>query len=555
MIFYKWLERAFKLNPKKIKNTDTDDLIDTNKTPDILTREGGSIRISQETRDVLAILDDGTTYIAKSYEDNPKVRSAIQRARQRKVHLKSPEMTTIEQIALIYEKYENIKKDVSFENRNQAIAIIQKAFIVGVTDLRLQVRNEKMIVKAGTSGMMFPLVDEIPHDKGKDILSALWYLKDDDGQTNHVEGAFQNIVISHKNSNGKVLPEGISSIRIQYGPDHNYGSYASIRLQYARKSEEAPDLAKLGLLADEQEYYATARRKRAGLIAVGGSVGSGKTTVLANNGELAMIESDFTLNSYSIEDPVEKFIPGFVQISIATGAETEDDRDIEFLKAARALKRSYPHLLILSEVRDRASAKMAFELLKQGTQIWTTIHVNSVNNMAFRLIELGVPAHQVCELGNIALLSCQKLVPLLCECKLPYKNKQTDIDERISLAIENPETIHIRNPDGCPKCRISSDLLSPEALKITNGSHRQSIVAEFIKPDKGYLSFVRNKEPDLAREYWLTQLEGQTITSKIIEMVKKGLVDPRDAEIAGRFSLDEHPFKSIKLVKSKEEAA
>ncbi len=500
---------------------------------DILTSESGPIGVKGNTREVLAIKTSGEVYIAAGYENTPDVQSALKLAGKKGYALQDPVITTVESIASFYVNGENLKEISRHENEKIALHLLDLAISAEVTDIRIQIRNKTTTIKAAQAGMMFPLMKELPEQAGRQLLYWFANTRDKDDNIKYTPGVFQNFAATTSNTK---IPKIITNLRLQYGPDFNNGQFLSIRLQYADKAKSNPDLTKLGFTIDDIEKYKIARQKRTGWVIVGGATGSGKTTALAQNATLSYEESNGTINGYTIEDPVEKEIPGFVQTSIAAAAKSNEDRALKFQEAAKAMKRAFPHFLLLSEMRDSASALMASDLMKQGTQVWTTIHVNSVIDIPTRLLDWNVPTHNVCDEGCLTLLSCQKLIPLLCECKIKYPGGNKDLEN----ALWDTSGVHVRNPEGCPKCRMDPNTFPKEALETTNGLLKQSIVAEFLIPDLKFLEFIKQKDTNGARKYWIEKLGGETITEKIIGMVKQGIVDPTIAETSGKFVFSEH---------------
>ena len=88
-----------------------------------------------------------------------------------------------------------------------------------------------------------------------------------------------------------------------------------------------------------------------------------------------------------------------------------------------------------------------------------------------------------------------------------------------------------RNPKGCPRCRREAG--GAVAARAWNGYIEQTAIAETIRPDAGYLGFVRDRDPLGAWAHWRQEMDGAPIGGKIWKLVAEGAVDPFDALLKG----------------------
>jgi type IV pilus assembly protein PilB len=147
-----------------------------------------------------------------------------------------------------------------------------------------------------------------------------------------------------------------------------------------------------------------------GIIFVTGPTGSGKTTTLyAGLHEI----NHPGLNISTIEDPIEIEFPGVTQTQI------NPHIDLKFSTVLRALLRQDPDVIMIGEIRDLETAKIATEAALTGHLVLATLHCDSAAQAVVRLIELGVEREMVAP--SITGVLAQRLVPRICEgCKESY---------------------------------------------------------------------------------------------------------------------------------------
>ena len=124
----------------------------------------------------------------------------------------------------------------------------------------------------------------------------------------------------------------------------------------------------------------------------------------------------------------------------------------------------------------------------------------------------------------------QTLLPQLCHnCALSEPPKP--LPDWLASRLTSLPSLRFRNPDGCEACTRQDQ--GAVARRAWNGYVRQTAVAEMIRPDIEYLSFVRDRDPGGAWRYWLEHMGGVPIGTRIWKMVAAGDADPFDALIKG----------------------
>jgi type II secretory ATPase GspE/PulE/Tfp pilus assembly ATPase PilB-like protein len=182
--------------------------------------------------------------------------------------------------------------------------------------------------------------------------------------------------------------------------------------------------------------------KSCGLVIVTGPTGSGKTTTLYT--VLQHLNSKDS-KIITIEDPVEYRIRGFSQIQI------EPDKGVTFPNSIRSALRSDPDVMLVGEVRDEETAKLAVAAAETGHLVFTTLHTNNAIETFSRLDRLGVDRYQLQTL--IRLVIAQRLVGILCpSCKTAREVKTHERQYLEQLNIPCPPGQIVYEKRGCTRC-------------------------------------------------------------------------------------------------------
>ncbi|MFH1608918.1 MAG: GspE/PulE family protein, partial [Patescibacteria group bacterium] len=196
-----------------------------------------------------------------------------------------------------------------------------------------------------------------------------------------------------------------------------------------------------------------------GLILVTGPTGSGKTTTL-----YAFLNKIYSteIKVITIEDPIEYHLKGITQ------TQTNDEKGYTFLEGLRSALRQDPDVVMVGEIRDNETAKIAVESALTGHMVFSTLHTNNAAGVIPRLIELGVnPKIMV---SALSLSIAQRLVRRLCvHCKKEKIPTEKEIkimkiitdsikEEGKSLTnygIDPNASFKIYEPTGCEKCNLT----------------------------------------------------------------------------------------------------
>ncbi|HEX7010723.1 MAG TPA: GspE/PulE family protein [Phycisphaeraceae bacterium] len=209
------------------------------------------------------------------------------------------------------------------------------------------------------------------------------------------------------------------------------------------KRNAATGLDKLGMGFDLLESYRALARRPNGIILVTGPTGSGKSTTLyATLHEI----NDPAVNISTVEDPVEYNLPGVNQFQV------NEKAGFTFAAALRALLRQVPDVIMVGEVRDQETARIAIQSALTGHLVFSTMHTNDAPSAVTRLINIGVEPYLIA--ASLQGVLAQRLVRKICTaCKEPQEITPPMARALERLAPGGPPVQTLYHGAGCAKCR------------------------------------------------------------------------------------------------------
>ncbi len=218
------------------------------------------------------------------------------------------------------------------------------------------------------------------------------------------------------------------------------GEGATIRI--LDKTNAQRSLDDLGMDGSARERFESAFRAAYGAVLVTGPTGSGKSTTLyAALQDLNQVEK----NIITIEDPVEYRLTGISQINVNRKA------GLDFATGLRSILRADPDVVMVGEIRDGETARIAIEAALTGHMMLTTLHTNDAPGAIVRLTKMGIEAFLTA--SAVDCVVAQRLARKLCShCKrrtIVPPQALADADIRIGAELEAYE------PVGCARCNQS----------------------------------------------------------------------------------------------------
>jgi len=208
-------------------------------------------------------------------------------------------------------------------------------------------------------------------------------------------------------------------------------------LRILDKNALSLDLDALGLQSRERSLLEDAIRCPTGQILVTGPTGSGKTTTLYAG--LSTLNDD-TVNITTIEDPIEFNLPGINQTRVRS------DIGFTFAKALRSFLRQDPNVIMVGEIRDRETARIAVRAALTGHLVLSTLHTNDAPSTVTRLVDMGIEPYLVA--ASVRLIVAQRLVRKIC----PNCKREGDGDPKTLRRLGMDAGQGVVVADGCEAC-------------------------------------------------------------------------------------------------------
>jgi type IV pilus assembly protein PilB len=255
-----------------------------------------------------------------------------------------------------------------------------------------------------------------------------------------------------------------------------------------------------------------------GILLVTGPTGSGKSTTLYS--ALAQMDSD-RLNVSTVEDPVE------YNLEFCNQVQVNEKAGLTFSGALRSLLRQDPDIIMIGEVRDTETARIAVQAALTGHLVLSTLHTNDAPSSVSRLVNIGIEPYLIAASLNGVL--AQRLVRRICEnCKEPFEapdNLRRYLD---AAQIQSNELMHGK---GCDQCRNSgySGRCGIHELLVIDDEFRQIINTDSTVNNMRK-AFRQTGWPNLFEDGLLKVKKGITTIDEVLRVAEVG--DAADAMTA-----------------------
>ncbi len=198
-------------------------------------------------------------------------------------------------------------------------------------------------------------------------------------------------------------------------------------------------LEHLGMAAGDFQRLDEQINKPHGIILVTGPTGSGKTTSL-----YAMLNklNNRKRNIMTVEDPIEYYLDGISQTQVNTKV------DMTFARGLRAILRQDPDVVMVGEIRDLETARIAVQASLTGHLVLSTLHTNTAVGAITRLRDMGIEPFLLS--SSLIAVIAQRLVRLLCaQCKRVYTPSRSEL---LALGLSTTDTVTLYEAEGCEHC-------------------------------------------------------------------------------------------------------
>lgn len=291
----------------------------------------------------------------------------------------------------------------------------------------------------------------------------------------------------------------------------------SIVLRLLGKTSRLPLLSELGVGAAQEKTLIDLAEQPNGVFLITGPTGSGKTTTIyrllthLNDGERKII---------TVEDPVELDLPGVIQVRVRS------EIGLTFAAGLRSILRQDPDVIMIGEIRDPETARIAVQAALTGHLVISTVHTNSALAAVPRLLDLGIEDYLLADV--LRGVAGQRLVRRLCpDCARPSTAEEAKVHELAIpahlRAVADREAAAWREPVGCPKCgqsgfrgRVGLYEIAPASPGIIAGlrENADEDVLTGIARAEGFLSF--------GDDGFLKARRGETSLSEVYRIAGSG---------------------------------
>jgi general secretion pathway protein E len=305
-------------------------------------------------------------------------------------------------------------------------ALLLEAVKDGASDIHIEVEEKRLVVRFRVDGVL------------RDVLEPRRALASQLSSRLKVMGKLD---IAEK----RLPQDGRVSLRVgSYDLDVRISTLPSqfgerVVLRLLDRGQTQLGIAHLGMSERDTNAFNEIVTAPEGLVLVTGPTGSGKTTSLyAALGAL----NDRQRNILTVEDPIEYSMAGVGQIQV------NSKTDMTFARGLRAILRQDPDVIMVGEIRDGETAKIAVESAMTGHLVLSTLHTNTAIGAVSRLIDMGVERFLLAPM--IRGLVAQRLVRKLCaDCRAPHSVTETDVSLLSgSLAVGD----RVYEANGCEAC-------------------------------------------------------------------------------------------------------
>ncbi len=312
------------------------------------------------------------------------------------------------------------------------VQVVQRIITEGLreraSDIHIEPHDDVVRVRLRVDGALRELV-ELPGAIGPGLVSRIKVLADLD------------IIERRRSQDGQIrMKVAERDVDIRVSTAAVVGG-EKVVLRLLDKSRALLRLQQLGMSSELAERYSALLRTPYGMVICAGPTGSGKTTTLY--GSLGEIDSP-ERNVMTIEDPVEYSYASVNQIQINEAA------GITFATGLRAILRQDPDVILVGEIRDSETARIAVQAALTGHLVLSSVHATDTATALHRLLDMGIENFLVA--SSVSAVIAQRLIRKVCDsCRSYYVPPPAEVAFLASAGVDVPAKGLVRG-SGCTFC-------------------------------------------------------------------------------------------------------
>ena len=246
-----------------------------------------------------------------------------------------------------------------------------------------------------------------------------------------------------------------------------------------------------------------------GIVLVTGATGSGKsTTVYSILNKLNQKD----INIITVEDPIEMDIEGVNQV------QTNSEIGLDFANVLRSILRQDPYIVMIGEIRDTETAKIAVRASITGHLVLSTLHTNDALTTIERLCDMGVERYLLS--SSLSAIISQKLARKLCpKCK--YKRKATQYEKDLIKRELNYDIDEIWDKKGCDECNNGyKGRIAIHEVLLINEEIKDAINIDLDRKDLRELVYKDEDTYTLLQDGLIKAVQGITTLEEVLKLVE-----------------------------------
>ena len=380
--------------------------------------------------------------------------------------------------------------------------IVGSGLTSGASDIHIEPERQGLFVRYRIDGMLHRPREPFPNDIAKAIVSRLKTLaRLDITETRKPQDGRMTVQMA----SGRLVDLRLSTVPAKFGE--------KVAMRVLDSEGAITDLNLLFVVDQVRNLFTRLLSRRTGFLLVTGPTGSGKSTTLYSALNACRAQH---LNIVTVEDPIEYHLDGVTQVEVHPEAGTT------FATVLRALLRQDPNIILVGEMRDTETARIAVEASLTGHLVLSSLHTNGALEAIARMRDMGIEPFALAN-GLLAVLH-QRLVQRICpHCAAPFDYPPLVVDTLVRYGVL-PAGVppRLMGGAGCSRCR-NTGLLGRVAvcgLLVINDDLRDAISR---RADLGELRSIAAKGAHIELERYAGALlrMGLTVPGEVMPLLQQ----------------------------------